>query len=530
MVIVARAQWSAHSMPSITILGLGPGDARLLTAEAQTHLRAIAQLTLRTRIHPTVDQLPPRLELRSFDHLYETVMDFAAIYDQIADDVVGRAANGEDVTYAVPGHPLVAEATTRRIRELAQKRDLPLRIIAGLSFVEPVCEAIGLDPFERGLQLLDALDLAAGSGLPEATTPDTRAWSEIQNVGSYEPPIVPFPLRATQPTLIGQVYNRRVASSVKLALLQRYPAGHPLTIVRAAGVTSATHVVTIPLHELDHQPGVDHLTVVFVPALAAHEDVRSIDGIQWVVARLLGPQGCPWDREQTHLTLRPFLLEETHEALEALDAGDPDALSEELGDVLLQILLHSEMARQAGDFDFGDVTSHITTKLIRRHPHVFGDIAVEGSADVLRNWDAIKQAENAAKGKTRSSLLDGIPVSLPALATAQKLGEKAAKVGFDWPDINGVWAKIEEEIAEIKAAPPAERGEEWGDLLFVIARLASWLDVDAETALREANAKFRRRFARVEQLADGRDLKRLTPEELDELWNQAKSAGRAAGG
>jgi tetrapyrrole methylase family protein/MazG family protein len=485
------------------------------------HLQQIEELTLRTRIHPTVSQLPAHLRIRSFDALYETASDFTTIYRQIAADVVDRAASGEAVTYAVPGHPLVAEATTRYIREQAQQRGVGVRIIAGLSFMEPVCEALGIDPFERGLQLVDALAFNDPAAFPAATTPESRAWSELQGHAPYEPPLIPFPVLTTQPVLIAQLYNRRVSSLVKLALLTRYPAEHPLTIVQAAGVPGQTVVRAVPLHELDHLD-FDHLSVAYLPPLPVHEDVRGIDGIHWVIARLLGPAGCPWDREQTHLSLRPYLLEETHEVLEALDANDPDALSEELGDLLLQIMLHSEMARQAGDFDFGDVTGHIATKLIRRHPHVFGDIAVAGSDDVLRNWEAIKAREHAEKGKTRASLLDGIPVSLPALAAAQKIGEKAAKVGFDWPDLAGVWAKVHEEIAEIQAAEPAQRSEEFGDLLFVIARLASWLDVDVETALREANAKFRRRFAACERLAEGRDLKRMSPQELDALWEQAK--------
>lgn len=513
-------------MTTLTILGLGPGGAQFLISEAVNHLQHINALVLRTAIHPTVSQLPAHLQTSSFDTLYETARDFPSIYRQIAEELVQRVLAGESVTYAVPGHPLVAEATTRHIRALAQEHGVMVRIIAGLSFVEPVCEALGLDPFERGLQLIDALELGTQASFPSATTPETRGWSEVQDVGPYVPPTVPFPLIPTQPTLIGQLYNRRVASAVKLALLLRYPPEHPLTVVSSAGVPEQMRVRVVPLHELDHQLDLDHLTVAYLPALAVHEDVRGIDGIQWVVARLLGPQGCPWDREQTHLTLRPYLLEEAHEVLEALDANDPEAASEELGDLLLQILMHSEMARQAGDYDFGDVTTHIATKLIRRHPHVFGDLAVSGSADVLRNWEAIKSQEHAAKGKQRKSQLDGIPVSLPALAAAQKLGVKAAKVGFDWPDVAGVWAKVHEELREIEAAEPAQRSEEFGDLLFVIARLASWLDVDVETALREANAKFRRRFAACERLANGQDLKQLTPEELDNLWNQAKREER----
>lgn len=513
-------------MPTLTILGLGPGSAGLLTQEAIAHLQSLSTLVLRTKIHPTVAHLPPHVQIESFDRLYETAPDFESIYRQIATELVERVANGEDVTYGVPGHPLVAEATTRYLRTLAQARNVPIRLIAGLSFVEPVCEALGVDPFEHGLQLIDALDVATAATFPDAEKPEDRAWSEIQGVGTYEAPLLPFPLRPTQPVLIGQLYSRRVASQVKLALLSRYPVEHSITIVRAAGVPGETQVQTVTLHELDHQFDLDHLTVAYVPAVPVHEDVRGIMGIQWVVARLLGPAGCPWDREQTHHSLRPYLLEETHEVLEALDADDPAALSEELGDLLLQILMHSEMARQTGDFDFGDVTASIATKLIRRHPHVFGDLAVTGSAEVLRNWDAIKAQEHAAQGKTRKSALDGVPVSLPALAAAQKIGAKAAKVGFDWSDLDGVWAKVYEELDEIRAAASSERREEFGDLLFVLARLASWLDVDAETGLREANAKFRRRFATCERLAEGRDLASFSATELDVLWNRAKREER----
>jgi tetrapyrrole methylase family protein / MazG family protein len=513
-------------MATITILGLGPGAPGALTTEARAHLEQITTLILRTRIHPTVAHLPSHLQLESFDALYESAVAFEAIYQQIATELVDRAAAGEAITYAVPGHPLVAEATTRQVRWRAAAHDVPVRIIAGLSFIEPVCEVLDLDPFEHGLQLIDALEVSRPAAFPVAAEPQDRAWAEIQNIASYDPPLLPFPIRPTQGALICQLYGRHVASDVKLALMQRYPAEHPITLVGAAGVADTASLRVVALHELDHQRDLDHLATAYVPPLPIHEDVRGIDGLLWVTARLLGPQGCPWDREQTHASLRPFLLEEAHEVLEALDAQDVDHLSEELGDLLLQIVLHSEMARQAGDFDFGDVTAHIAAKLIRRHPHVFGDLAVDGSADVLRNWDAIKAQEKAARGVAPQGLLDNIPVSLPALAMAQKIGEKVAKVGFDWTDIDGVWAKIHEEINEIQTAAPANRSEEFGDLLFVIARLASWLGVDGETALREANAKFRRRFAACERLADGRDLRELSAAELDDLWNRAKTEER----
>jgi len=507
--------------PTLTLLGLGPGDPALLTRAALDHLESIDTLVLRTRIHPTVEHLPARLRLESFDDLYEQSNDFETIYRTIAEILTARVRAGESVTYAVPGHPLIAEATTRRLLASAREEALATRIIAGLSFVEPVCEALGLDPFAQGLQLLDALDLAPPIGTPWS---GQDAWIHQHGGTGYEAPILPYPLVPARPALLSQLYSRQVASEVKLTLLQRYPAEHPVTVVAGAGSGASLRMLTVPLSELDHQDNLNHLTSVYLPALAVTEDIRGIEGISWVVARLLGPAGCPWDREQTHLSLRPYLLEETHEVLEALDAADPQALSEELGDVLLQVLMHSEMARQAGVFDFGDVLAEVASKLIRRHPHVFGTVEVGGSAEVLRNWESIKRQEHAARGSARKGLFDGIPASLPALVTAQKIGDKAARAGFNWPDLGDVWNKLAEELAELREADPERREEELGDVLFVLTRLATWLQVDAEAALRRGNAKFRERFTVVLELAGERPLNEHTTAELLALWDQAKSS------
>jgi len=537
-------------MSSISILGLGPGDAGLLTREAWDLLQTIKVLYVRTAVHPTVAALPAHLELRSFDALYESAGAFGEIYERIAEDLVGRASAGEDLVYAVPGHPLVAEATSRRLLALARERGVDTRIVAGLSFVELVCVALGLDPLEHGLQLLDALELVPSLelrikseelsetetlGSQLSTLNSNGAWSEIQGVGPYTPPLLPFPLVATRPALICQIYNRRVASDVKLSLMERYPGEHPVSLVRAAGVAGEQRVWTAPLHELDHQEGLDHLTCAYLPPLEALADLRGPDGIAYIVARLLGPGGCPWDREQTHQSLRPELLEETHEVLEALDAGDMESLSEELGDVLLSVLMHGEMARQAAEFDQGDVYEHIAAKLIRRHPHVFGDINVSGSDEVLRNWDAIKQAERAAGGKAPRGLFDGVPASLPALMAAQETVRKAVKAGFDSSDQQWPWSKLHEEIDEVRAAaytePHADEHarlrrveEEFGDLLLAAAKLSYRLKIDAESALRAATAKFRRRFAHVERRLreQGRDLQSLDTAEKQALWAEAK--------
>lgn len=391
-----------------------------------------------------------------------------------------------------------------------------------------ICEALGLDPLRDGLQLLPASALVPVAPAPPAT-PDERAWSEMQGVGAYTPPLVPFPLVPSRPALLAELAAAD-ADAVRMALLTRYPADHTATLVQANGQLHETRVGALTDQLLD---GAAYL---HLPSLAPLADLRG-DAPLAVVARLLGPRGCPWDREQTHRSLRRELLEEAHEVLEALDADDPQALSEELGDLLLQVLMHSEMARQAGEFSLGDVHEHIAAKLIRRHPHVFGSITVSGTSEVLHNWEAIKQAERAAKGHGPRGLLDGIADGLPALAAAQKMVTKAAKAGFDADSIDYAWRKLHEELDELRASAESEPHtdevarhrrieEELGDLLLAITKLAHWLGMDAESALRLAHAKFRRRFAHVEQQvqAHGHDLRDLSIADKEALWRQAKDA------
>jgi tetrapyrrole methylase family protein/MazG family protein len=391
-----------------------------------------------------------------------------------------------------------------------------------------ICAALNINPLERGLQLLPATALVPVTPAPVGD-PSERAWADMQGVGPYTPTVLPFPLVGTQPALIANVHAEQVAA-VQQTLLQRYPATHPVTLVTA----DAAHVQHTTLAELTDQP-VSASTFVFLPPLEPLADLRG-DGLAVVVAPLLGPRGCPWDREQTHRSLRRELLEETHEVLEALDADDSAALSEELGDLLLQVLMHSEMARQAGEWSLGDVLEGITAKLIRRHPHIFGDTVVADTGEVLRNWDAIKQAERAAKGQAPRRLLDGISPGLPALAAAQKIIARASKAGFDADEISYTWNKIHEELGELRAAaenePHADDAarirrieEEYGDVLLAVARLANWLHIDAESALRAAHEKFRQRFGHVERQvqANGDDLRTMSVAAKEALWKQAKT-------
>ncbi len=281
----------------------------------------------------------------------------------------------------------------------------------------------------------------------------------------------------------------------------------------------------VPLYELDRQKNIDHLTSVFVPQQSGQVSVMDVQPLTEVMATLRSPGGCPWDMEQTHASIRKSLIEEVYELLEAIDNMDYENMREELGDVLLQVVFHARLAEEEGAFSMQDVVDDIVTKLIRRHPHVYGTIEVGSSDEVLQNWEAIKQDEK----KERTHALDGVTKGQPALMRAYKLNSKAAKVGFDWPDNDGVWQKIEEELAELKeaaaAGSQAEQEHELGDLLFAIAAYAKHIGLEPETALNMANNRFAKRFSHVEACVEksGRDWAAFSLQELDDFWNEAKN-------
>jgi tetrapyrrole methylase family protein/MazG family protein len=479
---------------AITILGLGPGNPAQITREAWDLLAQIDELYLRTARHPTVTSLPSHLVLHSFDDLYETLEDFAAVYETIARQILELGQRPQGVFYAVPGHPLVGESSVQYILASARQAGLAVRLVEGLSFLEPVLALLEIDAM-AGLQVADATELAA----------------------AHHPPLDP-----DRPALIGQLYGRRLASDVKLTLMNAYPDDHPVTLVRAAG-TDRPVKVTIPLYELDRGQAIDHLTSLYVPPLPR---AGGLPAFQETVARLRAPDGCPWDREQTHQTLRSNLLEETYEVLAALDADDPDKLVEELGDLLMQIVMHIQIATEEGAFKAADVIGGIDSKLKRRHPHVFGDVAVRDSAEVLRNWEAIKARERGAEGNGPGSRLAGVPTILPSLARAEALGERAARAGFDWPDIEGVLDKVAEELDEVRmAGDPEARAAEFGDLLFTLVNVARWTGIDAESTLRGACDRFARRYGEIEQMAEaqGTEFASLSPIQKEELWKRAKA-------
>jgi tetrapyrrole methylase family protein/MazG family protein len=336
------------------------------------------------------------------------------------------------------------------------------------------------------------------------------------------------------PTLITELDSLELALQVKTVLLGIYPKEHEVVLVnlntKAQSLDNAKqkNFITLDLGGVGIEKSFDssfsHATCLYLPALG---EGTSFESFQEIVAHLRAPNGCPWDKEQTHDSLRKHLLEESYEAIAALDSGNFDSMCEEFGDLLLQIMLHSQIASEEGEFTANDVVKGIYDKIIRRHPHVFGDAKVSGVDGVLTNWEKLKEAERSEK-REEKGMLDGVPLALPALSQAQEYQDRAARVGFDWPVIDGVLDKLAEEIQEVKQAETDfELADEIGDLLFVLVNFARWKKVDAESALRGTNMKFKKRFGYIETNAKqrGRNLSDMKLDEMDALWNEAKREG-----
>ena len=477
----------------ITLLGLGPGDPNQLTREAWNLLINASEIYVRTIHHPVITSLPPGLVLHSFDSLYESLDSFEEVYEQIIDHILVLGSGPSGVIYAVPGHPFVAESTGPEIFRRAKAARIPVRICEGISFLEPTFTALGVDPYPSTV-LVDAITLM------------------IRHHPAFSP---------ENPALIAQIYDKHIAAEVKLVLMNLYPDQHPVKLVHAAG-TAGEVVEACPLHQIDFSPHIGLTTTLYLPPLGEH---TSFESLQEIAAHLRAPEGCIWDQKQTLQSMRPHLIEEAYETLAALDSGDPAKIQEELGDLLLVMTMLMQIGSEDGDLNSAGVIQEISAKLIRRHPHVFADLKVSGEQAVLQNWERLKAEEREANGESTADVLNGVSIVLPALAQAQEFQDRAARVGFDWPEVAGVVDKIAEEVQEIQqAANDQERALEFGDLFFALVNLARWYKVDAESALRGANTRFRDRFAFIEHSArdQGRELMDMSLEELDKLWNKAK--------
>ncbi len=435
-------------MSQITIVGLGPGEWGQLTLEAGAALTSHSEVWLRTRHHPLVAQMPAHLAVHSFDEWYDESEEFAALYQRVAEEVVRLGQRPEGVLYAVPGHPWVGESTVPQIVALARAAGVTLRLIEGMSFIEPVLTMIEADALQ-GLQIANASSVAQ----------------------RYAPPF-----DADRPALVAQLYSRMLAADLKRVLLELYPAEHPVTLLNRAG-TAEARAASMPLYRLDEQSDFALGSSLWVPPLA---HPASLPHFQNIIAHLRSPEGCPWDQEQEHETLRTALLEEAYEAAAAIDQEDWGNLSEELGDLLLLVAMHAQIASERGAFNLADVLATVSAKLVRRHPHVFGTTEVEGTEQVLENWEAIKATERAGKPRPPQDGFDEVALALPALTRAQKIAKRAVTSGWHPADPAAA-------LAAWQRAPQSEAA--LGTLLLAIAAQARTHHLDAEESLRQATAR-----------------------------------------
>ncbi len=477
---------------SITIVGLGAGDISQISFGAYNELKSGKKIYLRTEKHPIIEFL--NIKYTSYDHFYDQGDSFENVYEAISNEVV-REGISEDIIYAVPGHPRVAESTVSLIEKYAKIQGVGVSVIPSMSFIDAMYSYLGFDPSE-GFRLLDAFDI-------QRKNLDSNA-----NI------------------IITQVYDRFIASNTKISLMEYYDDDTEIWIVNSAGIKGKERKNKIKLCDLDMESNLfDHITSVFIPK-SSNKKFKDIFDLIEITKTLRGDDGCPWDKKQTHESLTRYLIEECYEVIDSIERDDFDLLVEELGDVLYNIVLHCQIGIEEGYFDFDEVCNSISEKMVNRHPHVFGDIEYEkDSAD--KRWESQKMIEKDETTVFES--MSKIPKGLPSLIKAEKIQAKAAKVGFDWDDISCVFDKVKEEynefLFEYKVGDFEKTLEEFGDLLFALVNLARFLEIDSEKALNLANTKFLKRFMHVENkvIESGKCFDEVGLDVMESYWQEAKN-------
>lgn len=478
----------------IVVVGLGPGPDDLVTEETRAEIARVPHRYLRTRVHPTAHIVEDAHGgATSFDHAYDDADNFEEVYSAITAALVAAAREHGEILYAVPGSPAVLERTVALLR---RETDVVLDVKSAVSFLDEAWRVLSIDPIESGIRLVDGHDFAnAAAGYKGAM-------------------------------LVAHTHANWVLNDIKLSV-DDADDDCEVVVLHHLGLPDQ-QVVHCSWSEMDKAVDADHLTSLFIPSLSRSvgEDLVRFHQL----ARTLREQ-CPWDMEQTHHSLVRYLLEETYETVDAIerlrddDPSTDEAFIEELGDLLYQIEFHATIAEQQGRFTMGDVARNVHDKLVSRHPHVFGDVVVSSAGEVLTNWEDIKSAEKPE----RSGPFDGVVESAPSLAFATKIQQRAARIGFDWPDARGALDKIAEETREVHDAVDSADADtitsEIGDLFFSLVNVARHLNVDPESALRRSVLKFRRRVLGVTELAASRRLvlADLDLAELDRLWDEVKS-------
>ncbi|HHV39327.1 MAG TPA: nucleoside triphosphate pyrophosphohydrolase [Tepidimicrobium sp.] len=485
-------------MGKIHILGLGPGDVNYLTLGVIEKLKKGYRNYLKTKNHPVVKYLKDNnIAYKSYDHVYEEEEDILAAYEYIVDDLIRKARRYGQINYLVPGSPLIAEKTVEIL--LGQDvLDIEVEILPGLGFIEAAVEATNRGP-------IDGLRVVEGVGFK---------FKDID---------------INLDTIITQVHNRSNASYIKQVLTQVYGDKYEIYIVDGSGIKDGVQILSISICELDKIEDIGPLTSIYIPKVdKIDKKIYSIADIIDTMQILRSDIGCSWDRRQTHKSIRDCVIEEAYEVVDAIDREDVDGLIEELGDVLLQVIFHSQIAMESRKFNLYDITTELNSKLIYRHNHIFNNKKVESSDEVVYNWDKMKYKDRDIS--TYTDYLKDVP-KLPSLMRSFKIQDRASKIGFDWDDIRGALEKVMEEYGEVLESIDNTKGggvnrveEELGDLLFAIVNVSRFLKINPEVALNKTISKFIDRFQFMEErsVQIGKKLEDMTLEEMDLLWDEAK--------
>ncbi|MPW24967.1 nucleoside triphosphate pyrophosphohydrolase [Alkalibaculum sp. M08DMB] len=481
-------------MGTIHVVGLGPGSIEHLTLGVYKLLKQANLVYVRTFKHPLIDDLIEEgIVLEGFDWIYETSKDFETVYEEIAKLLLQKANIEDQIIFAVPGHPLFAEKTVEILIEILDNGQdkVKMQIHSSMSFLDVVVTSLKIDPI-NGLNIMNALTI-------EKNPPNLK-------VGN----------------IITQVYDRFVASEVKLSLLEFYDGDKEIFLLSSSGIKGKERLERIPLYKLDHMDGIDYLTTIYIPP-EKEDKLSDINRLLDIMSKLRSKDGCPWDKEQTHDSLKRYLIEEVYEVIHAIDNKDNENIIEELGDLLLQIIFHCQIAKENGIFELKDVVEGINKKLIYRHPHVFDKFHVSYSD---KRWEELKKREKGHKFQYEA--MEDVPKSMPTLYLAEKIQKKAANVGFDWGNPLPSIDKIVEESLELKESintlSLSETTNELGDLLFSVVNVARLCQIDPDEALHKTIEKFICRFKFIEERLNesGIQLAKADLDTMNMLWDKAK--------
>ncbi|MCY6485711.1 nucleoside triphosphate pyrophosphohydrolase [Clostridium aestuarii] len=477
----------------IRVIGLGPGSKQALTLGAVDLLKNSENIYFRTENYPNVEYLKSLgVKFKSYDYLYQRLNNLDEISENIAKDLVDKHSEFKEIIYVVPGHPLEGDKTVKILIDSCKEKNIDIEILPTISFIDTLVKNLKID-VSYGIKIIDSFDVK-----------DSMLDKKIE-------------------TIIVGLYNKDIISVIKTKLCGYYNDNTDIYFIKISDEKKLEKVKS-SIGEIDKQQDDKYISVIYIPRCV--DTINDFQDLLDIMNTLRSENGCPWDREQTHKSLKRCLIEECYEVLEAIDEMNYDKITEELGDVLLQVVFHAQIGKEENHFNINDVIKRICNKLIERHPHVFAKMNVSNAKEVLVNWDKIKKKEKGFK--TYTDELKHVAKNLPALIRADKVQNKAAKVGFDWDDVMPAINKVLEEADEVKEVYKSQNKEkiieEVGDLIFSTVNIARLLDIDPEHALNYTIDKFIRRFQYIERKGSekGKNLKQMSLKEMDELWEKSK--------